>query len=101
MTETALTETTTHDDGKFERLALVIGRDVEGGSVDLVTPNGTLIARINIFCNEDDPWLAVDVIDINGIFNRKRGLVFDNGCREDIETDGNLVGVDFRIDKEA
>jgi len=101
MSEQAQTKTTTHDDGKFVRTALVIGPGQDGGSVDVLDPSGHFLARINLFTHgKDDPdglWFAVDVIDMEDQFNYKRALIFEDGGRQDMETTGNLVAADFRV----
>lgn len=99
MSKPSPTKTDLHDDGHYVRTAIVLDRDAEDGSIDLVTPNGVLIARVNFFTSrEDDPerWLAVDVCDVNDLFTEKRVLVFDGGQRRELSTEGTVCSVDMR-----
>jgi len=101
MSENAQTKITTHDDGKFERTAIVLDGDKAAGSVDVLDAEGKLLVRLNLFGKQSDdgtPWFAVDVIDIAERFTSRRGLIFNDGCMADIEADGPLVAVDFRCD---
>lgn len=103
MSEQALTQMTTHDDGKYVRTALVIGGDAQGGSVDVLSPDGEFLVRLNLFTKDDSEglWFALDCIDIEQKFQTRRALTFDNGCRHDVATEGNLVATDFRGRKET
>lgn len=99
MSESALTMTTTHDDGTFLRTALVVGSgdDHEGGSVDVLDGDGKLLARVNFFARNDDEgdWFAVDVCDVGERFTERRVLSFRDGRRQSLDA-GNVGAVDFR-----
>jgi hypothetical protein len=100
----AHTKTTTHDDGKFIRTAIVC----EGGntgSIDLVTADGIRLGQINIsFLPErssvggEPECLIVDVIDVDERYEKRRALAFSNKERKilDVPEGGKLVSVDFR-----
>ena len=95
MSENAVTTTTTRDDGKYVRTALVL--DDKGLTFDLVRADGTFVSRVNVFSRFDDEgdWLAVDVIDVDDRFDNRRVLSFKDGVRNDLDT-GTVAAVDFR-----
>jgi hypothetical protein len=98
VSKNATTDTTTYNDGKFVRTALIVEKDEngKGGSVDLVTKDGTRVGEINIFYSEGR--LMVDVIDVDNLYDVRRALGFKNGGRECIET-GQVVAAHFEDSK--
>lgn len=98
MSANAKTPTGVHDDGKFIRTSLIVGEDSSGnGSIDVMhAKTGELLARINIFTNEDGSWFAVDVIDIEDRFDAKKAITFTDSVRDFIPSD-HLVAADFRM----
>jgi len=92
----AQTPVSTHDDGKFIRTAIVLGKDASG-SLAIVDPlTGKRLALVNVFRGEAS--LIVDVIDVDGVFTTHRALGFvkSTGARNQAETD-TIVSADFRI----
>lgn len=73
------------------RTALIVDTD-SARSIDLVTPDGTLICRLNIHAQPQDEWANVDVI-VNGKGGSTgRFLAWDNGRPVvDQELPGNTV----------
>jgi len=95
----SLTPTTTHDDGRFVRTAIVLDPSTGVSSVDLVTPDGVLLARVNFVPSRvEGESLIVDVIDVSGRYETKRALTFSPTERRqvDVPEGGSLVSVDFR-----
>jgi uncharacterized protein YfaP (DUF2135 family) len=95
--KSATTPTTTYDDGKFNRTAIVIAPGT--ASIDLVTPDGKLLARMNIVAPpSDDSALIVDVVDVEGRYNTKRALCFSQVDRSSCVAPkgARLISVDFR-----
>ena len=107
MSEKAATPTSTHDDGRFVRTALIVGAEdfegkMRGGSVAVVNTNGERLALLNIFTNEYNTWFAVDVIDIDNRYNKRTAIVFNEGAKDFLDTgSGNLVAADFRMKEDA
>jgi hypothetical protein len=93
----ATTPVTVSVDG-HRRTAIVIDANDRGGSIDLVNPDGEILARVNVFTKEDYSWLAVDIIDVKDNFNVRRALTFLNGQRSSLDA-GKIVGADFRKGK--
>lgn len=102
--EDARTPTTTYDDGKFVRTALVVGEG-EYGSVDVVCARtGKRLCQLNVFyepkaADGAEDALMVDVIDVEKRYPARRALVFSRTkgrSHINVPEDGNLVGVDFR-----
>lgn len=56
-----LTEVTTREDGGFCRTALQL-KEGEIASVDVLSPSGKLMCRLNITSIEDRDWGNVDVV---------------------------------------
>jgi hypothetical protein len=98
MSESAVTQTTTHDDGKFVRTAIILESGSEGktGSIDVVNEKGERIALINLFTNDDNTWFAVDVVDKDKRFEQHTAITFHDGTQERIENANGLVAADFR-----
>ena len=100
----ALTETSTHDDGRFVRTALVLGgagaeggRD-EGGSIDVIDKvTGVRLCQINLVALRGG-GIIVDVIDVEKRHATRRALAFSQTERRIVEVPegGTLVSVDFR-----
>jgi hypothetical protein len=92
----AFTKTTTRDDGKFVRTALVLS-NTETGSVDVVDAAGNFLARLNL-CAIESGGVIVDVIDVDKRYAVKRAMTFAGGERRamTVPEGGNLVSVDFR-----
>ena len=96
----AHTRTTTFDDGRFERTAIVC----EGGStvsLDLVDSSGVRLAQVNVSYQPDSEGfevVIVDVIDVDKIYSHRRMHAFGPKGRkdEDVPEGGNLVSADFR-----
>lgn len=99
MSANALTPTTTNDDGKFIRTAIVAGGDA--GSVAIVDSDGNRLALLNLFFYPDTDSLIVDVIDVDERYNTRAALTFNDGQREFHNTAGKVVSTDFRNRKEA
>lgn len=97
MSERAQDHTTTYDDGKFIRTAIVV-QDHNGSSFDLVDEYGERLCLINAFVMRDDDGnmtqISVDVIDIDEKFKTKRALTFNDGQRQFLDA-GNLVCASF------
>jgi hypothetical protein len=93
MSENAHVDTSHHDDGSFDRTAIVVP---VGGSVSfaLVDEDGTRLVLINAF-NYVDGNLIVDVIDKDARWNNNRALSFRNGYKVFIEA-GSVISADFR-----
>src|SRR5262245_19155373 len=86
----------THDDGKHVRTAIVmVGGSRTGGSIDVVTPDGELLVRINMFTNEEFSWFAADVIELDDRFNKRNAITFSDGKRT-FSPAMRLVATDFR-----
>ena len=99
VSDSAISEVTTYDDGKFERTAIIIE---EGGvSFDLLDKFGNRVAQINAFSyfSEHDPkrldHVIIDVIDIDKRFGDNCALTFTDGMRKYLEA-SNLVSVDLK-----
>lgn len=96
----ATTKTTTYNDGKFVRTAIVVGGDEENtGSIDLVDADGARLAQVNIsFLPDSDGLevLIVDVIDVDNRYTNRRMLAFTSTERVIKDAPGRLVSVDFR-----
>lgn len=104
----ATTPTTTFQDDKFVRTALVVSNDAdpkrELGSIDVVRiVNGKVerLAQINIFhalkSSDGEELLMVDVIDVDERYTTRRALVFSPTERAhlDVPKGGNLVASHF------
>lgn len=98
------TPITTYDDGRFIRTAVVAVE--KGSSFDLVDEDGKRLAVINAFVYRSDDGgevnhLILDVIDVDDRFALKFALLFNDGTREFLPTNGNLVCADFRTEDYA
>lgn len=99
MSTDATTPTTTHDDGKFVRTALVVEPHTDSrGSVAIVSPDGTRLALVNIFAMENGN-LVVDVIDVDERFGKRAALTFIGGQRHSLDA-AKVISADFRDPKE-
>ncbi len=96
----ARTRTTSRDDGKFVRTAVVIPCQGSPGSVDLVDPDGQLLVRVNVSLlrQPDGETLIVDVIDVAERYVERKAIGFSRSERTtlDVPKGGTLVSVDFR-----
>lgn len=78
------TETTTHvDDRGGQRTAIVVGKNPNGGSIDVLDDNLKRVAQINVFVMHDGDHVIVDVIDVENRYTKKRALTDPGSNRED------------------
>lgn len=94
MSNDAQTTTTTHDDGRHLRTALVADTGNDGGSIAIVDRNGTRLALINLFVY-DNGNLIVDVIDVDDRYNTRNALTFVDGHRQFLPA-SKVISADFR-----
>lgn len=97
--DSALTPTSTYDDGEFIRTSLVIGTGEKSGSIDIVSAKtGKRVAQLNVFVFGDDN-LIVDVIDVDERNPARQALFFppnSPSVRSRLPKGATLVSVDFR-----
>ena len=94
----SLTRTTTRRDPEddIRRTAVVIG---EENSIDLVSPSGVFLARVNIYRDDAQSetsieTLMVDVVDSANRYRDHRAVTFKGGQRTAVEA-GNVVAAHF------
>ena len=63
----------------YLRTGIVIDPVSNVASFDLLAPDGSRLARINACFSDETQWVNVDVIDVDGVWLRKRLLAFANG----------------------
>lgn len=95
MTKDAMTHTRPSDDNGYRRTGIVLREYDKGGSLDILNEKFEIIARINIFTNEDNSWLGVDVIDVKELYKKRTALTFLSGQRASLDA-GKTVAADFR-----
>lgn len=90
------TKTGLRADAGFERTTLIIDPgESDQGSIDIVHATEGFLARINIFTDSLGNWFAVDVIDVDDQWKRRKALTFQGGQRASMDA-AKTVAADFR-----